>query len=184
MVGKAMMNVCMASALTIVKAKLISSTIQSRVPFLQFESLWTVICGMDIPFVNDTKTTHFWASKVQMKNKLEHEQNTLLNWQTTKCMVTVSIYYCLVNTVSMKSLSPKFSDQWSPINQEGKKQYDRDFLMLLQNDPLSKERPLNLPHLDIVKDKTISGGIPSKDCIPTLSLVKPFISRVNFVEPF
>ena len=69
-----MMNVCMASALTIVKAKLISSTIQSRVPFLQFESLWTVICGMDIPFVNDTKTTHFGASKVQMKNKLEHEQ--------------------------------------------------------------------------------------------------------------
>ena len=111
-------------------------------------------------------------------------QFSSLNWQTTKCMVTVSIYYCLVNTVSMKSLSPKFSDQWSPINQEGKKQYDRDFLMLLQNDPLSKERPPNLPHLDIVKDKSISGGIPSKDWIPTPSFVKPIISRVILLNLF
>jgi hypothetical protein len=25
-----------------------------------------------------------------------------------------------------------FSDQWSPVNQDGKKQYDRQFLLLLQ----------------------------------------------------
>ena len=34
----------------------------------------------------------------------------------------------------------------------------------------SEERPPKLPHLDMVKEEMISGGIPSKDCIPTLSL--------------
>ncbi len=44
-------------------------------------------------------------------------------------------------------------DQWSPINMEGKKQYDRDFLLQLRKDPLSVERPLNLPNMEIVRDK-------------------------------
>ena len=34
----------------------------------------------------------------------------------------------------------------------------------------SEERPPTLPHLDMVKEEMISGGIHSKDCIPTLSL--------------
>ena len=77
-------------------------------------------------------------------------------------------------------LTSLISDQWSPINQDGKKQYDRDFLMKLQSDPLSKERPPNLPNLDIVKDKSIAGIIstPSKDWLPTF--VKPTLSRVSF----
>lgn len=46
-------------------------------------------------------------------------------------------------------------DQWSPINKSGKKIYDRDFLMKLQDDPNSKMKPLNLPDLDVVlKDST------------------------------
>jgi len=48
-------------------------------------------------------------------------------------------------------------DQWSPINVEGKKQYDRDFLLQLRKDPLSSERPANLPNMDIVKDKSMRG---------------------------
>ena len=42
-------------------------------------------------------------------------------------------------------------DQWSPLNPEGKKQYDREFLICLQNDPLSLQKPTNLPPMEIVK---------------------------------
>nr|XP_031840128.1 eukaryotic translation initiation factor 4 gamma 3-like [Nomia melanderi] len=41
-------------------------------------------------------------------------------------------------------------DQWSPINKSGKKIYDREFLMTLQDDPNSKTKPSNLPDLDVV----------------------------------
>ncbi|XP_024228238.1 eukaryotic translation initiation factor 4 gamma 3 isoform X2 [Bombus impatiens] len=41
-------------------------------------------------------------------------------------------------------------DQWSPINKSGKKIYDREFLIKLQDDPNSKIKPSNLPDLDVV----------------------------------
>nr|XP_042899428.1 LOW QUALITY PROTEIN: eukaryotic translation initiation factor 4 gamma 3 [Parasteatoda tepidariorum] len=44
-------------------------------------------------------------------------------------------------------------DQWSPVNIEGKKQYDRDFLLQLQCQPSSLVKPQNLPNLDVIKDK-------------------------------
>ncbi|XP_024939403.1 eukaryotic translation initiation factor 4 gamma 1 isoform X9 [Cephus cinctus] len=48
-------------------------------------------------------------------------------------------------------------DQWSPLNMSGKKVYDREFLMNLQEDPNSKIKPLNLPDLEVVlKDNTRS----------------------------
>ena len=43
-------------------------------------------------------------------------------------------------------------DQWSPLNIEGKKQYDRDFLMSLQTNPLSLQKP-DLPNnMDVILD--------------------------------
>ncbi|KAG8239741.1 hypothetical protein J437_LFUL018437, partial [Ladona fulva] len=46
-------------------------------------------------------------------------------------------------------------DQWSPLNPQGKKKYERDFLLGLQNDPQSVKKPENLPDIDIVlKDNT------------------------------
>ncbi|XP_039278675.1 eukaryotic translation initiation factor 4 gamma 1-like [Nilaparvata lugens] len=42
-------------------------------------------------------------------------------------------------------------DQWSPLNPEGKKKYDREFLMGLQNDPQATRKPDNLPNIDIVQ---------------------------------
>ncbi|KAJ8897594.1 hypothetical protein PR048_002943 [Dryococelus australis] len=42
------------------------------------------------------------------------------------------------------------ADQWSPINPDGKKKYERDFLMELQNDPSSRKKPDNLPDLEVV----------------------------------
>jgi len=75
-------------------------------------------------------------------------------------------------------------DQWSPINIEGKKQYDREFLMKLQQDPLSMTKPDNLPNMDIIKDKAIakiSSGITGATKMPgdmfTPSFVKPTISN-------
>ncbi|GBN38454.1 Eukaryotic translation initiation factor 4 gamma 3 [Araneus ventricosus] len=46
-------------------------------------------------------------------------------------------------------------DQWSPRNPEGKKQYDREFLLQLQSQPMSLRKPNNLPNLDVIKDKVI-----------------------------
>ena len=46
-------------------------------------------------------------------------------------------------------------DQWSPSNTEGKKQYDRSFLLQLQTVPLSMEKPANLPQMDIIRDKLV-----------------------------
>merc|ERR1719454_1319933 len=51
-------------------------------------------------------------------------------------------------------------DQWSPLNPDGKKQYDREFLICLQRDPLSLTKPNNLPAMEIVKDKPNQMGKP------------------------
>lgn len=61
-----------------------------------------------------------------------------------------------INPDDPKSLKLKYDykeDQWSPLNPEGKKQYDREFLICLQRDPLSLQKPCNLPNMEIVKDK-------------------------------
>jgi hypothetical protein len=52
-----------------------------------------------------------------------------------------------------KSLKYEYKeDQWSPLNPLGKKQYDREFLMSLQSNPLSLQKPSNLPPMwEIVK---------------------------------
>merc|ERR1712071_170303 len=57
---------------------------------------------------------------------------------------------------SNKSSMLRFSykdDQWSPLNPEGKKTYDRVFLLELQNTPASQKKPLGLPNLEVVRDK-------------------------------
>ena len=61
-----------------------------------------------------------------------------------------------VNSDDSKAQKLKYDykeDQWSPLNPEGKKQYDREFLICLQRDPLSLQKPGNLPNMEIVKDK-------------------------------
>ena len=87
-------------------------------------------------------------------------------------MVDKAIYECVYDTYNI-TCQRKFlyisrdnfflfcfvPDQWSPINLEGKKQYDRGFLLLLQTDPLSLERPPNLPNMDIIKDKSMTMNV-------------------------
>lgn len=41
-------------------------------------------------------------------------------------------------------------DMWSPINQTGRKVYSRNFLIKLQNDPHSIQKPSGLPDLEII----------------------------------
>lgn len=77
-------------------------------------------------------------------------------------------------------------DQWSPINMEGKKQYDREFLLQLQKDPKSLIKPADLPVMEIIRDKAnvdnrnkLGGGPGSmsgpKDWTP--GFVKPATSK-------
>ena len=82
-----------------------------------------------------------------------------------------------------------FTKQWGPINTEGKKQYGRDFLLKLANDPLSKQKPCNMPPMDIIKDRpnpdkakfSLPPGLPSKDWTP--GFVKSTTSKVCFYPP-
>lgn len=60
------------------------------------------------------------------------------------------------DTADSKSVQLKYDypqGQWSPLNPEGKKQYGREFLITLQRDPLSMQKPNNLPKMEIVKDQ-------------------------------
>jgi len=74
--------------------------------------------------------------------------------------------------VSDESVQPKpepkyqySEDQWSPLNPGDKKQYDRNFLLKLQYEPLSMTRPVNLAALsDIILNETTYGQ--TNDMVP------------------
>lgn len=62
------------------------------------------------------------------------------------------------DSIPKATAAPKYqynAYQWSPRNTSGKKEYDREFLMKLQDDPQSRIRPSNLPDIEVVlKDCT------------------------------
>lgn len=46
------------------------------------------------------------------------------------------------------------TEQWSPLNPEGKKHYDREFLLQFQNEYSAVQKPAGLPDIpDIILDK-------------------------------
>ena len=49
------------------------------------------------------------------------------------------------------------TDQWSPVNPQGKKAYGRNFLLELQNSPACQKKPHGLASLEIVRDKVRKG---------------------------
>ncbi|XP_077509669.1 eukaryotic translation initiation factor 4 gamma 3-like isoform X6 [Amblyomma americanum] len=51
-------------------------------------------------------------------------------------------------------------DQWSPVNPDGRKQYDRQFLLMLQGEPMSLKKPYGLPNLDVIKDTAMQHKLP------------------------
>lgn len=73
------------------------------------------------------------------------------------------------------------TDQWSPINVEGKKQYDREFLMQLQGDPQSMMKLINLPNMDIIRDRANDKvKIPASHSDFMPSYVKTTQSKVRY----
>lgn len=68
-------------------------------------------------------------------------------------------------------------DQWSPINKSGKKVYDREFLIKLQDDPNSKIKPSNLPDLDIVLKEGLKVLYKNDNCY---LLLLPLICKVQY----
>ena len=80
-------------------------------------------------------------------------------------MVCVLVSCEDVNLVSGQwCVSVCLSDQWSPLNPEGKKQYDRNFMLQLQYVPSSVTRPANLPALpDIILTEVLV--LSSDDCL-------------------
>ncbi|XP_013777285.1 eukaryotic translation initiation factor 4 gamma 3-like [Limulus polyphemus] len=78
-------------------------------------------------------------SRVTVDGVIETEEKEMTEVEPPKSQITLKYNY------------PE--DQWSPLNQEGKKQYDRAFLLMLQIQPYKK--PQGLPNLDIIKDKGV-----------------------------
>nr|CAD7592212.1 unnamed protein product [Timema genevievae] len=64
---------------------------------------------------------------------------------------------------------PYKDDQWSPVNPDGKKKYERDFLMELQNDPQSKKKPDNLPDLEVVLNNSSNRQPRAMDTRPLMN---------------
>merc|ERR1719234_1573364 len=49
---------------------------------------------------------------------------------------------------------PYTAEQWAPNNPDGKKQYERDFLLQLQRNPLSMKKPEAMPtNMEIIRDE-------------------------------
>ena len=81
-----------------------------------------------------------------------------------------------------------------PLNPEGKKVYDRDFLMSLRSTTLSKEKPEGLPNFsDILLNKPNTGGDNFRERMRNdlnPSFFKPMnvsvcaVSKCCFVEAF
>ncbi|XP_017771078.1 PREDICTED: eukaryotic translation initiation factor 4 gamma 3-like isoform X2 [Nicrophorus vespilloides] len=51
-----------------------------------------------------------------------------------------------------KSVLPYKENQWSPYNKDGKKQYEKDFLIALRNFPMSKQKPDNILNEIVAQD--------------------------------
>ena len=77
------------------------------------------------------------------------------------------------DVASEEANPPYKDDQWSPLNTDGKKQYDRDFLISLQTNPLSMQKPgtlpsnmeviLNAPNLDTIRSVTSAPNLKMFD---------------------
>jgi len=75
-------------------------------------------------------------------------------------------------------------DQWSPLNPEGKRLYDRNFLLELQYCGNSTSKPEGLQHLpDIVLDQPIRRSDPNKGKISKNDFSPNFIQSCNKVMP-
>ncbi|CAL1268463.1 unnamed protein product [Larinioides sclopetarius] len=64
-------------------------------------------------------------------------------------------------TVSERNHSPQpiMKYRWSLLNPEGKRQYEREFLLQLQFQPTSLCKPYNLPNLDMIKRESNKDNI-------------------------
>ncbi|XP_069700452.1 eukaryotic translation initiation factor 4 gamma 3-like isoform X2 [Periplaneta americana] len=109
--------------------------------------------------VADNQSVKDEEAEVDKEEKLvaaRNEENTKVSAAALKEDASSSTPVIETTTAMKTALKRTYKeDQWSPLNLEGKKKYERDFLMELQNDPQSKKKPENLPDLEIVlKDNT------------------------------
>lgn len=80
--------------------------------------------------------------------------SSLLNRSFPSLTITIEIYYNSLN------VSRLFLGQWSPLNPNGKKVYDMDFLYSLKDVEKSRIKPTNINNIpsDIIAqdDRTVS----------------------------
>ncbi|XP_046670674.1 eukaryotic translation initiation factor 4 gamma 1-like isoform X3 [Homalodisca vitripennis] len=69
-------------------------------------------------------------------------------------------------------------DQWSPLNPEGKKKYDRDFLMDLKSEPQSNQKPDKLPDVvAVIRDSSNNMRNQNMSFMNSQSIFPSFVQR-------
>lgn len=119
---------------------------------------------------------------VEIKEELKHHslERTLTKDNDEAYEETSEEFVSTISKFPQITLKYNYTeDQWSPLNREGKKQYDRSFLLQLQDDPLSLKKPSGLPELEVVKEKAIQHKLPDINRSPLM----PLHAR-NHPDPF
>ncbi|KAM7297259.1 uncharacterized protein ISCGN_022412 [Ixodes scapularis] len=77
------------------------------------------------------------------------------------------IYFCPEAQVQL------LGDSVSPLNPEGRKMYDRSFLIRLQGAPMSLKKPLGLPKVNIIKGEAMLQKLPEVQPLRYLLVDRP-----------
>ena len=100
-----------------------------------------------------------WVSNDRIDDSISPDDSVAVEMTSGRATTSTAVK---ADEVSDESVQPKpepkhqySENQWCPLNPVGKKQYDRNFLLKLQYEPLSMTRPVNLPALsDIILNET------------------------------
>lgn len=82
----------------------------------------------------------------------------------------------LTNGIDKEELKglPYTPEQWAPNNPDGKKQYERDFLLQLQRNPLSLKKPDAMPtNMEIIRDEVHEDRLRHVASAPNMSDFTP-----------
>ncbi|XP_076320360.1 eukaryotic translation initiation factor 4 gamma 3-like [Tachypleus tridentatus] len=139
--------------------------------FSQVSSISSVSSVVSSISITDNKLE---ISEVERKVAEKNEENIRVSQENEVGRKTASEFELVEDEIKLKYMYR--ADQWSPLNLEGKKQYDRAFLLLLQSQQCKK--PQGLPDLDIIKDKMLHTKLPD------INLRPPPLQPRNHTDPF
>ena len=114
---------------------------------------------MWVDFVNLHFNELLWSATffyININNLINFPRLHLLAQVEKEAEVTKEVAEVQLSTDNKVATENVKNDQWSPINMEGKKQYNREFLLQLRFSKESLKKPDGLPKLPgVILDKVI-----------------------------